>query len=125
MEETTKKRSWIEKLKSGVIVLGAIFTMFAIFFSGFQYNESTYAKESHLVFVDYKVDVKILDDRINRLQDREWALEDKLAAMDKLDPEYHTVNGILRKARAERERLNKELQIVIGKYRDAEEDIKH
>lgn len=124
MSETIK-RSWWDKTKSAIIVIGAIFTMFGLFFGGFQYIDSTYAKDNQVIFLNHKVDVKILDDRINKLQDRQWALEDKLATLPVGSPDATTIRQQIRQSKAERGRLDAELQVVIRAYKQAEEDIKH
>lgn len=119
------KRSWWDKTKSAIIVIGAIFTMFGMFFAAFQFIDNTYAKDSQVIFLSHKVDVKILDDRINKLQNREWELEDRLTRLPPGDINIPAVKKQLRQAMAERDRLNEELQVVIQKYKQAEEDIKH
>jgi len=124
MTETTKRNIW-DRVKSTIIVIGAVFTMFGLFFGAWQYIDTTYARDVQVIFLNHKIDVKILDDRINKLQVREWELQDRLATLKLGDPDHRQINQQLRRTKAEKTRLNDELQVVISKYKQAEENIKH
>ena len=122
--ENVGKRSLWDRVKAAIIIITAISTMFGMFFGAFQYIDNTYAKDSSLVFLGHKVDVKILDDRINKLQERSWNLSDRLTLLDIGDNRRLDIQKQIRESDAKRDRLDDELQIVIKKYKEAEERIK-
>jgi hypothetical protein len=122
--KSTKIGVW-DKTKSGIIITGAVLTMFSLFFGGFQYIDTTYAKDKQVIFLNHKVDVKILDDRINKLQNREWDLQDRLAIAPNGSANIPIIHRQINETTAEKNRLDAELKVVIGKYKQAEEDIKH
>jgi hypothetical protein len=124
MSNEDKRTIW-DKCKSGIIITGAIFTMFGMFFGAFQFIDQTYAKDNQLIFLNHKVDVKILDDRINKIQDRLWVLGDRLALLPSNHPSRQMIQEQIRESTARKNRLDDELQIVIEKYKQAEEDVKH
>lgn len=114
-----------DRFKSTVIIIGAVLSIIAILFGGWRYIDATYAKNVHVIYLNYKLDTKILEDEVYIVQERIWVLEDRL---DNLPPDDITIpltKSQLRQAVVLKKRLDNELKITIDHFKQAEEDTKH
>jgi lipoate-protein ligase A len=114
-----KIQEFKDRFKYSITVTISVLTLIGLFFGAYQFIDTTYAESHDLTHLTYKVDIKILDDRINSLQDRIWSLEDRKQTMDD-DETIRIIEEQLRKTRVEKERLEKELDAVITNYRSME-----
>lgn len=106
---------------SSIVGLTSVLVLIGLFFGAFQFIDTTYAQNKELDKLNTKVDIKILDDRSQALQQRLWSLEDRKISIESrpVDPfntEYRALMDQIRETESQKERVDKELDIVIEKH---------
>lgn len=113
-----------ERFGSIILSTVSVLTLMGIFFGAFQLIDTTYAQNKELSRLIDKVDIKILDDRSKELQQRIWELEDRKLSIP-LESDRASARKMIeeqiREASVEKERVNRELDVVIQKYKGYKE----
>lgn len=64
-------------LKVGGAAVGSLAVLASSLWGGYAYLDATYAKQADVVLVELRLDQKILADRANQIQARQWRIEDQ------------------------------------------------
>lgn len=89
------------------LILGIVVALISVGAAAFEVDKR-FAKAEQVQQIGWRLDHKIIKDRIEALQERIWNLEDRYS--DKMTPE---VLKEIRKLKHEKELLNKELDKLI------------
>lgn len=96
------------------ILVGAIVGSITIVTTAIQVDRY-YAKAAEVQQIEWRLDQKIIQDRVNALQERIWRLEDRYGIdTTEMAPE---IREEIRKLKAERKHLDKELDILLEQMR--------
>lgn len=102
-------------LKKLSILVGAIVGSITIVTTVIQVDKY-YAKAAEVQHIEWRLDQKIISDRVNALQERIWRLEDRYGIdTTKMTPE---IREEIRKLKVERQQLDKELDILLEQIRE-------
>lgn len=117
----SEEKTFKERFGSTIVSIASVLTLIGVFFGAFQFIDTTYAQNKELSKLIDKVDIKILDDRSKDLQQRIWSLEDRKMSVpveSTKDPVIKMLEDQIRETAVEKERVDKELDVVIQKYKD-------
>ena len=102
-------------LKKLSILIGSIVGAITITTTAIQVDKH-YAKAAEVQQIEWRLDQKIIKDRVNTLQERIWMLEDRYGIdTSKMAPE---IREEIRNLRSERQQLDKELHILLEQIRE-------
>jgi len=102
-------------LKKISILVGSIVGAITIVTTVIQVDKH-YAKAAEVQQIEWRLDQKIIKDRVNALQERIWLLEDRYGIDTReMAPE---IREEIRKLKAERQQLDKELDVLLEQIRE-------
>ena len=109
--------SWLEeqKLKIAGAALGLVMTGGGATYSVYQWHDNTYAHQDDVQQIEMRLEQKILNDRLNQIQQRMWRLEDRYG--DSLNPkDNETAWEEYRQLKDERDRITRILEQPRSSY---------
>ena len=102
-----------ETVKKAGTLVGAVATIIGAGWAVFTFADQTYAKRPDVILVEQRLDQKIVNDKYDRLKEREWRYQEKYG--DKLEKANTEVKEEYRQIRADRERAEQQLKAIAQK----------
>lgn len=90
--------------------MGAVATIIGAGWTVLTFADTTYAKRPDVILVAERLDQKIYNDKLDRLQEREWKYRDRYG--DKLEKADQTTKDEYRRIQTDKERAQKQLDVL-------------
>ena len=100
----------LDHLKTVGTGVGAVATIIGAFWAVYTFADSTYAKRPDVILVEQRLDAKIANDKVDRLQERAWRYEDRYG--ERLEKAPREAKEEYRQIKQEKNRAEQQLKAL-------------